>query len=320
MPRELVCPHCEHRLTVSSRLAQRAVTCPRCRRAVPVPPAPVPTSVASPPASAVPSEGPTDAAIAELAADAGRAEKPGTTPPPAVPQPPPRPPRPQPPAAPPRYVPLEDTPRGLQAGDLTRDLRADVSGTVAVPRRVIVMQGILLGAMGLGGFAAGVFASRGRWTNSAAARQPCVIVGTVQYAAVNATGESLQPDADSVALLFPRDLRPDRGQKLKVAGLRPQDPPLTEGDPVFEALHTLGGDYARASQQGFYYLKARDAGDYFLLVLSAHARRSPTTPIERQHLAEIGRYVDRAAELLGPLRYEWRELSLRGDERIDVVL
>ena len=57
-----------------------------------------------------------------------------------------------------------------------------------------------------------------------------------------------------------------------------------------------------------------------VLMVTSHAHRTSSAAIDRKHLAEIGRYVDRAADLLGPLRYEWRELVLEGDERIDVVL
>lgn len=229
------------------------------------------------------------------------------------------PPRAAPPVAPPPGPPVAP----IMPPPIARPTAAsaappvDMGNTIRVPRRVVVTQGILLALMALSGFAAGVFSSRTRWATSGAARQPALVLGTVQFADGN-NGEP-QADRGSVILLFPRNVQPDRGQKLKVSGLRPQDPPLKRGNAALEALRTLGGDYARASDQGFYYVKARDTGDYFLLVLSAHEKRATSAALDRKHLAEIGRYVDRAAELIGSAKYKWQELTLTGDQRVDVV-
>jgi hypothetical protein len=75
----------------------------------------------------------------------------------------------------------------------------------------------------------------------------------------------------------------------------------------------------RASGDGFYHLRVRDTGRYYLLFLSANADRQSEEPLDRRVLAELGRYVDRANEMLGDAAFDWREMEIRGDAEINAA-
>jgi DNA-directed RNA polymerase subunit RPC12/RpoP len=227
-------------------------------------------------------------------------------------RPPPLPAAPAPPATAPQPAP----PIGFNGGVTLRSSPASRDpDSILVSRRVIYTQGVLLLLVGVCSTAAGYFLALSYGPVRAAAPQPCFITGKVQYVRDSTT----LPDAGTVVLLFPKGTNPDRFSKLAVHGLRPEDDPVGPSDTSMQSLRSLGGDMCRASGDGFYHLRVRDVGGYYLLFLSAHAQRDEGAGLDRRVLAELGRYVDRANEILADAAFDWREMEITGDEEINVV-
>lgn len=191
------------------------------------------------------------------------------------------------------------------------------SHKVAIPRKVIYLQGILLGLVAVGCFAAGVMVG----SNAAGSRQdaaqgptPCILSGQVTYR--DRDGELLA-DAGAVVIALPRDARPD--QRAVVEGLRVSDPQPADGHAGIQIIRQIGGNYIRADQEGKFQLRLPDSGQYFVLFLSRNRPRS-AGQLNRKDLAQIGRYFDPATELLGNSDYRWSEvLVMRKDRAVDHV-
>jgi len=188
---------------------------------------------------------------------------------------------------------------------------------VWLPRRVVYIQGFLLGAVALLFFVFGlIVGSRSTRDNqSGAPGQPCVVSGTV--VAEGPAGESM-PDAGSVVILLPATARPD--QKASAKGLLPQDKDPEDDHPSLSVIRQLGGDFAKADRRGQFRLRAPSAARYYLLVVSRARQRSDDEPPASRDLAQIGRYFSSASDLLGRQKYQWTELLIHKDRDVDVTI
>ncbi len=187
---------------------------------------------------------------------------------------------------------------------------------VTIPRYVLYTQGFLLGAVALVFFVFGmVVGSRSRGEGGPASPQrPVAISGTVFY---QGQGDSRSPDVGSVVMLLPTTQRPD--EKAPVEGLRPEDPMPEEDHPAVAIVRSVGGDYVRADRHGRFRVRATVPGRYYLLVISKHRRRAADRSPRADELARLGRFVLPATQLLGSQQYRWKEVLLRGDQRLDVT-
>ena len=276
MPIRFACPHCQQPLSVPEAKARHEVKCPRCRSVVT---APTEDQPIPPPPPAVEDS------------DAG-----------------------QPPISPPFAVDVGGSDLVYAPDDLSAIRIPAGQDLVAVPRRVVFVQGFLLGAIAIMFFIFGVVVgSHSSDQQAAGVPRSCQVRGRITYA--TATDTPL-PDADSVVLVFPVSRRPD--PKIPVEGLRPSDRVPDASHPGVSALRDLGGAFARADRNGQFQLQVPDAGRYFILVISHHARRAESEQPKTRDLAQIGRYVLPASEILGRQQYSWREWNLREDRTLDV--
>jgi hypothetical protein len=193
----------------------------------------------------------------------------------------------------------------------------DDRDVVVVTRTVVLMQGSLLLLLALIGFVSGYFVARSYGPASAHVPQPSFITGILRYQRGNN-----RPAADdgAVVLLLPAKEVPDRMSRLSVFGLRPQDTQAGPSGTNSDALRAMGGDLCRATGEGFYHLRVRDSGEYYVLFLSAHLQRADDEPLNRQMLAELGRYVDRANELIGGNAFVWKRMTIDHDVEMNEVL
>ncbi len=273
MPIRFACPECHQRLSVPVEKADQDVKCPRCRRIVQVP-------------------GGSSGAERELperrggeSADAWPAPAPAS-------------------AADSASWAGGRGPAGAAAGD---------DQTVRVPRRVVYLQGFLLGLVALVFYVFGmVVGSSSRSESGGAPAQPCTISGTIQY---EDSARQAVPDASSVVLVVPLAARPD--QKAAAAGLRVSDPAPGGAHPGVAMIRSLGGDYGRVDRRGRYRLRVTAPGRYYLLVISQHAVRTAGLQPDAGDLAQIGRYVVPATSLLDDQQYTWQELRIRADTTFD---
>jgi len=79
--------------------------------------------------------------------------------------------------------------------------------------------------------------------------------------------------------------------------------------------HLLVLARAIVGDNGNFNLRLPAGGDYYLLVISEHAKRTAEKPVFRD-LAELGRYVSSAYDLIGRSDYRWTRKSITKDERL----
>lgn len=190
---------------------------------------------------------------------------------------------------------------------------------IAVSRRVVYAQGILLGVVAIGMFAFGWFVGSATTTPGPSPEEdltPRIVRGTLTF--TDSAGRD-QPDAGSVVIMVPEELRPGPDDKVDIEGLRPDDPLPGENHPALQRIAVMGGAYARTDAEGEYRLQLPKRGAYFLLIISGNMHRSGADELNKEHLAQMGRYFIRATDLLGDRRFRWTEERIGQDVRRDYV-
>lgn len=190
-------------------------------------------------------------------------------------------------------------------------------GYVVVARRALYWQGILLGVVATGGFVLGILVGRdgapsGR-TDIAAISPPCTLNLRVSFLNREQTAF---PDAGAVAIALPQTNPPD--SKIAFDGLRPAEPLPATDHPAWAAIRSLGGNYARADEQGQMQLRVSAAGRYYVLVMSAHQAHRQVVPA-RHVLAALGRYFLLTPDLFAGCGYRWREETIPGERELNIV-
>ncbi|HVW37941.1 MAG TPA: hypothetical protein VHB99_11575 [Pirellulales bacterium] len=172
-------------------------------------------------------------------------------------------------------------------------------------RAVYALAGLLL-AVSLFAFLAGYLIGRGRRSAApgAAAEQaaaevdPVALEGSMIFSA--APGQ-FKPDVGAVAIALPIDKTP--AEKLPAAGLRAGEAEESHWAPLANALASFGGALARANDDGDFQLVVPQPGDYYLLLISRHAKRPAAKAIDKDDLSQLASYFADGAGLIGPDKY-----------------
>lgn len=188
---------------------------------------------------------------------------------------------------------------------------------VAIPRRMLYLQGGLLAVVALLSFILGMLVSGRSAPREALGNlpQPCVLSGQVMIA----LSDDSRPDAGSVVIALPADRRPAPDGRVAIAGLRPEDPIPVDNHASLRAIRGLGGDCVRANENGEYQIRLPQDGAYFVLVISRRAARSAKDKLEMSDVAQMGRYFDNVTDLVDDRKYQWRTVALRGDTTLDAT-
>jgi hypothetical protein len=183
-------------------------------------------------------------------------------------------------------------------------------------RAVYALAGLLLGIASFA-FLAGFLIGRGQrpiegesaQRSETAKGDPVALEGSLIYS--TAPGNYLG-DANSVAIAVPVDKPP--AQKLPNIGLRAVDADADESQagPASAALRELGGGLTRANAAGDFQLVVPEPGDFYLLLVSRHAKRPAAAQIISNDLAEMAKYFSDPAGLIGAQKYEWSRRRLVG--------
>lgn len=186
---------------------------------------------------------------------------------------------------------------------------------VAVPRRVLYLQGGLLGVVALVSFVLGMLMSGGTATRQTAGivAQPCVLSGQITY------GDESRPDGGSVVIALPVDRRPTTDARVAIEGLRPGDPIPADDNISLRTIRSLGGDFVLANDEGHYQMRLPEQGRYHVLFISRRTARSGSDQLEVTDVAQIGRYFANVLDLIDDRNYEWRTLTLRADTTLDAT-
>lgn len=184
---------------------------------------------------------------------------------------------------------------------------------VTIPRQYVYGQGLLLGSVALGFFIFGlIVGSRAGPDLAGVALQPCTISGEIRF---QAAAQNDSADNGARVIVVPQAVRPD--QKAAASGLRPSDPAPADGHVGMAVLRSLGGDVTSVDEQGRFQCHVPSPGRYYILVISRHAKRPDHATLEGRDLAQIGRYISPAANVLESQQYTWQELRVRGDCTFD---
>ena len=179
-------------------------------------------------------------------------------------------------------------------------------------RRTLYTHGVLFAVLTVAAFALGYLIGRTakvsevQQEQAEAARQAVTIEGTLTY---QTGGGTVQADQDAVIIVLPETKKPWE-KKILVQDIGPGSPlPGEEPDKVPAAVREigkLGGAYARADDKGEFSVVVPDQGDYFVLLISAHARRPPRSQIHQLHLERLGYYFTMPEGLIGTYAYDWK--------------
>lgn len=296
MPLRFACPQCSQKLSVSSREAGTTATCPRCQKTIAIPKLPARVHPATGPGSEIvkaPAHPPPEAEAAQHPADDHDHDNPFS------------------------QFTLYDDDAELyyDTDEPLEEIDADVDyNRVAVPRAVLYMQGALLAVVGLFCFGLGLMAGGTLFTRSEpAGPTPVRLSGTVSVA----RGSRDVPDTSAVVVVLPQTEQLD--ERAPWPGMGPKDPPPEATHRGLEIIRTIGGSYARTDEQGRFDVELPNRGKYFVLVLSAEARRRASTVPPTEDVLKMGRYFEEAADFLGQNRYQLTLETLRSDKRLNVV-
>ncbi|MCS7306802.1 MAG: hypothetical protein NZ602_17040 [Thermoguttaceae bacterium] len=180
-----------------------------------------------------------------------------------------------------------------------------------ISRRSLYLQALLIFLVGAGGFGLGYWL--GRADNPARSSPPepekpmgpVFLEGRLFY-----RPEPLRvvPDEGAVAIFLPADRAPE--ERFITIGLRPQDPPPESSNPTIQAINRFGGAYARTSPEGSFLVQLPAPGQYYMLLISRHARRNQAD-VADQILQEMKKYFPEPKNLIDQAKFHWTSLTVR---------
>lgn len=182
-------------------------------------------------------------------------------------------------------------------------------------RAVFALAGLLF-ALSLGAFTAGYLIGRGRRVpqgepagadeDADARADPVALEGGVIYS--EAPGQ-YKPDDGAVVIALPSDRAP--AEKLPNTGLRPAADEA-DSSSILSGPGELGGALARANEEGDFQLVVPQPGEYYLLLISRHAKRPAGNKIGKRDLDQLAAYFADGAGLIGSQKYSLSRRRISG--------
>ncbi len=182
---------------------------------------------------------------------------------------------------------------------------------VAVSRRIVYVQGVLLGVVALSFFMFGILVGSAtkpdRIPTNAVGGNKCSLTGIISYRN-GANGE--QPDSGAVVVLLPKGTPPD--ERVAALGLRPNNPPNTETARAKHAIREIGGYWATANDNGEFKVEVASSKTYYVLYVSGNANRQAGSPTPQQvkDITEMEEYIFPASDLLGQNQFRWQLVTV----------
>ena len=197
------------------------------------------------------------------------------------------------------------------SGGLATSLGRPTQEVIWISRRTVYLQALLIFGVGLGGFVLGYWLG---WADSAARSVspppaepagPIFLEGRLFY-----RPEPLQvrPEEGAVVIFLPADRTPE--ERFGAIGLRPQDPSPGPNDPTLQAIARFGGAYARTDREGNFLVQLPTPGEYYMLLISRHARRSDAA-VPEPVLGEMKKYFPEPKNLIEQAKFHWTTLTVR---------
>lgn len=307
MPIKFRCHHCGQLLGIARRKAGTLVTCPRCKKAVPVPMEDE-SEIGRGGAGLLLFESQDfERWIGQPLSTVSKPTASATEPPPILPS-----------AAPSRPAPTGDGSLSPLSAALTERIQFVDERRVALVVAVLAALVAFLVGLALGRYVVPSAPSaattvidplpaKGRDHGPPAAVDPkgdlAVAAAVQEGAAIPLTGTILyrhdsveRPDAGGVVLVLPTDQKPDK--KIDPLGLRPQDRHL-QHRPGVEQLRRIGGCVGYVDEKGSFTVRVPRPGQCYILVLSQGARRDAEQAVFPDEAAILRRYFADLEGLLG---------------------
>ncbi|MDX1964180.1 MAG: hypothetical protein SFX18_13585 [Pirellulales bacterium] len=198
----------------------------------------------------------------------------------------------------------------------TPDVPDDLPGGIWITHRTLYTQiALLLGLSCATYFLGWLIGARGTMQaesiQQAQRQQPAQLSVTITY---KDDQKRNTKDAGALVLIWPVDSQPLN--PLDLEGFRPQDADLPVDAPARTIIQQMGGIVARSDAGGTVTgVTLPKSGDFFVLIVSAHARRPPGEKIKDNELAILGRlFADKAPDVLGEAAYRFTKKQLSGPQ------
>ncbi len=175
---------------------------------------------------------------------------------------------------------------------------------VAVSRRVLYLQAVMIASATLGAFVLGYLIGSANGTGDGPSledTEPVSINGRLTYE--NRAGKTVG-DSGSIVIALPIGLSLLPDEKLVVDGLGPLSKPPLADDSSWASFDAMGGSYCRTDNDGGFRI-ILTPGKYYVLFISRHTRRSAAADLPRRHLAEMGGYFQGTLDLIGDQKFVW---------------
>lgn len=144
------------------------------------------------------------------------------------------------------------------------------------------------------------------------ANTPKRITGRLQFQSIRG---GMSVDSEAVVIVLPVGRQPD--EKLSPEAVRPDAVVPDAQHPTVLGIRSIGGDFARTESNGSFSIEVPKAGEYYVLFMSAHIRRSDDVPPTTIEIAQIARYFKQADMLLGANAYRWSKEVIQGDAKLE---
>ena len=184
-----------------------------------------------------------------------------------------------------------------------------VSRTLLYLQAALMLAGVLL--LGWGGYYLG---SRSSAPAVELEEGQVLLAGTVLYWDKD---QQVVPDQGAVVLLLPTQRHPLSPLSARV--FQPGQQPRAN-DPNLLKLEEWGGAVARVDPAGNYRLAVPAPGNYWVLILSRHARRPRNQPVEKQTMDRLQQWFSPAGVLLGRSKYLLQQVEVPPQSEAPVYL
>jgi hypothetical protein len=181
-------------------------------------------------------------------------------------------------------------------------VRRPGASMLLVSRRVVYLQAALIALAALVGLLAGFLLGRATGAASPPGQEPkaadtVLVRGRITHAGAN----GVAADQGAVVIALPIDKRAG----IDGRRLHPQAPAPSEGSSALLAIEEIGGQHARADADGRFSLVVPQAGRFYLLIVSAHARRGAPSVLEPTVRMQLDAYFTSPPDLLGSYAFSW---------------
>lgn len=207
-------------------------------------------------------------------------------------------------------APPETSPAAVQAEPPANDRLQGYRRAKERQNRWLKAAGIM--AFGVALFLAGWFAGRSSNPNASWLESGFSINGGVMY--TRATGETA-PDHGAMVVFLPVDVLPRN--RVDPASFVNGDVALDPNHTGVLAVEEFGGAFVKADATGEFRVELPAAGEYHVLVVSAHSAQSASDQTVEQDAALLSRYFTSGLDLIGNQRYRLTKQNFSdGEERV----